>query len=156
MNKFQLTTNSKVSKARTPLQDGEYQATIKTLCLSATTMDADTLAVIEEVNDLRPGTITLDTAKDANPYILFNITSEERDTRFYINSDTALDIITSNLNRQLDIDPEDKGFFEWFADVAGATVTLWLLTTTASDGKQYQNVTPYKPTGFDDIMNGAL
>lgn len=128
MNKFQLTVNSKVSKARKPLADGEYQAVIKAL--------------------IQP--------EDTNPYILFSIPAEERDVRFYINSETALEIITSNLNRQLDIDPEDKDFFSWFEDITGSEVTLWLLTNTASDGKQYQNVTPYKPAGFDDVMNGAL
>jgi hypothetical protein len=128
---YTLSLNSKVSKARKPLEDGEYTATVKSLVIPETT----------------------------NPYILF--ATEDRELRFYINSDTALEIITSNLNRQLDIDvADDVDIFTWFEDIKGAEVTLWVLTTqgTDKDGNQvaYQNVTPYKPQMFDAIMNGLI
>jgi len=128
---YTLTLNSKVSKARKPLEDGEYTAVIKSLVMP----------------------------EGKNPYILF--TSDDRELRFYINSDTALEIITSNLNRQLDIDvADDVDIFSWFEDIKGSEVTLWVLTTqgTDKDGNQvsYQNVTPYKPAMFDAVMNDLL
>lgn len=128
---YSLTLNSKVSKARKPLEDGEYTATVKSLVIPETT----------------------------NPYILF--ATEDRELRFYINSDTALEIITSNLNRQLDIDvADDIDIFSWFEDIKGAEVTLWVLTTQGVDkdgnAVSYQNVTPYKPAMFDAVMNDLI
>lgn len=128
---YSLTLNSKVSKARKPLEDGEYTATVKSLVIPETT----------------------------NPYILF--ATEDRELRFYINSDTALEIITSNLNRQLDIDvADDVDIFSWFEDIKGAEVTLWVLTTQGVDkdgnAVSYQNVTPYKPAMFDAVMNDLI
>lgn len=128
---YTLTLNSKVSKARKPLEDGEYTAVIKSLVMP----------------------------EGKNPYILF--AADDRELRFYINSDTALEIITSNLNRQLDIDvADDVDIFSWFEDIKGSEVTLWVLTTqgTDKDGNQvsYQNVTPYKPAMFDAVMNDLI
>ena len=128
---FTLTLNSKVSKARKPLQDGEYACKI----------------------------VRLEQPEGKNPYIVF--ASDDRELRFYINSEQALEIITSNLNRQLDIDvDDDTDFFSWFENIVGAEVTLWVLTSegTDKDGNpaSYQNVTPYKPAQFDAVMNGAL
>lgn len=128
---YSLTLNSKVSKARKPLEDGEYTATVKSLVIPETT----------------------------NPYILF--ATEDRELRFYINSDTALEIITSNLNRQLDIDvADDVDIFSWFEDIKGSEVTLWVLTTQGVDkdgnAVSYQNVTPYKPAMFDAVMNDLI
>lgn len=128
---FTLTLNSKVSKARKPLQDGEYACKI----------------------------VRLEQPEGKNPYIVF--ASDDRELRFYINSEQALEIITSNINRQLDIDvDDDTDFFSWFENIVGAEVTLWVLTSegTDKDGNpaSYQNVTPYKPAQFDAVMNGAL
>lgn len=129
---YTLTLNSKVSQARKPIADGEYTATIA----------------------------RLEQPADKNPYIVFTI-ADGRELRFYINSDTALEIITSNLNTQLNIEvTEDTDFFSWFEDVKGSQVTLWVLTTEGTDkdgnATQYHNVTPYKPAMFDAIMNGLL
>lgn len=128
---FTLTLNSKVSKARKPLQDGEYACKI----------------------------VRLEQPEGKNPYIVF--ASDDRELRFYINSEQALEIITSNINRQLDIDvDDDTNFFSWFENIIGSEVTLWVLTSegTDKDGNpaSYQNVTPYKPAQFDAVMNGAL
>lgn len=128
---FTLTLNSKVSKARKPLQDGEYTCKI----------------------------VRLEQPEGKNPYIVF--ATNDRELRFYINSEQALEIITSNLNRQLDIDvDDDTDFFSWFENITGAEVTMWVLTSegTDKDGNtvRYQNVTPYKPTQFDAVMNGVL
>ena len=128
---FTLTLNSKVSKARKPLQDGEYTCKIT----------------------------RLEQPEGKNPYIVFS--TDDRELRFYINSEQALEIITSNLNRQLDIDvDDDTDFFSWFNDLIGSEVTLWVLTSegTDKDGNtvRYQNVTPYKPAQFDAVINGAL
>ena len=125
---YTITLNTKVSKKHVELADGEYTAIIKSLVQAA----------------------------DSNPYIVFDVNGE-RDIRFYINNDIAVEIVTSNINTQLDIDvDEDTDFFSWFNSVQGAEVTVWLLTTTASDGKQYQNLYLYKPSGFDAAINGAL
>ena len=128
---FTLTLNSKVSKARKPLQDGEYTCKV----------------------------VRLEQPENKNPYIVF--AADDRELRFYINSEQALEIITSNINRQLDIDvDDDTDFFSWFENIVGAEVTLWVLTSegTDKDGNtaSYQNVTPYKPAQFDAVMNGAL
>ena len=125
---YTITLNTKVSKKHTALADGEYTAVIKSFVQSA----------------------------DSNPYIVFDVNGE-RDVRFYINNDIAVEIVTSNINTQLDIDVDENiDFFSWFNSVQGAEVTIWLLTTTASDGKQYQNLYLYKPSGFDASVNGAL
>lgn len=129
---YTLTLNSKVSAARKPIADGEYTVTIN----------------------------RLEQPADKNPYIVFT-TSDNRELRFYINSDTALEIITSNLNAQLDIETdEDVDFFSWFEDIKGSQVTLWVLTTEGIDKNGnpavYHNVTPYKPQMFDAVINGLL
>lgn len=129
---YTLTLNSKVSQARKPIADGEYSATI----------------------------VRLEQPTDKNPYIVFTI-ADGRELRFYINSDVALDIITSNINSQLEIEVnEDTDIFSWFEDVKGSQVTLWVLTTEGTDKNgqptQYHNVTPYKPAMFDAIVNGLL
>lgn len=128
---YTLTLNSKVSAPRKPLVDGEY------VCKIA----------------------RLETPEGKNPYMVF-VTEDGRELRFYINSDVALDIITSNLNRQLDIEPEDMDVFSWFENIKGSEVTLWVLTSegTDKDGNpaKYQNVTPYKPAMYDAVMNGLL
>jgi hypothetical protein len=129
---YTLSINSKVSPARKPIEDGEYQVTVKALVTPETT----------------------------NPYISF-ATADNRELRFYINSDVSLEIITSNINRQLDIDvADDVDIFSWFEDIKGSEVTLWVLTTqgTDKDGNavSYQNVTPYKPSMFDAIMSDLI
>ena len=129
---YTLSLNSKVSQRRIPITDGEYAVKI---------------ARVEQ-------------PEGKNPFIVFT-TVEGRELRFYINSDVALEIITSNINRQLEIDvDEDTDFFSWFENIKGSEITLWVLTTqgTDKDGNavSYQNVTPYKPQMFDAIMAGLV
>ena len=125
---YTINLNTKVARKHTALTDGEYTATIKAFVQSA----------------------------DSNPYIIFDVNGE-RDVRFYINNDVAVEIITSNINTQLDIDVnDDTDFFSWFNSVQGSQVDVWLMTTTAPDGKAYQNLYLYKPAGFDASVNGAI
>lgn len=125
---YMINLTTKVARKHTALADGEYTAVIKSFVQSA----------------------------DSNPYIVFNVNGE-RDVRFYINNDVAVEIVTSNINTQLDIDvDEDTDFFSWFNSVQGAEVTVWLLTTLATSGKSYQNLYLYKPSSFDATINGAL
>jgi hypothetical protein len=128
---YTLTLNSKVSKARKPLQDGEYTCKIT----------------------------RLEQPAGKNPYIVF--TTDSGELRFYINNDKALEIITSNLNEQLGIDvAEDIDVFSWFNAIVGKEVTMWRLSSEGTDDEGnpvvYHNVTPYKPAQFDAVMNGAL
>ena len=123
---------AKVAPARKPIEDGEYTAKIS----------------------------RFEEPEGKNPYIVFTL-EDRRELRYYINSDASVEIIQSNLNRQLDIVPDDDMTWDsWFESIKGSEVTLWVLTSAGTDkdgnAVEYHNVTPYKPAMFDAQLNGLL